>query len=130
MKYKTLAILFLLVTLFGGWWNNRCSSGEGFCGVVDRPIENVKKAPLVFRAKCATCHNLNRNGTGPALIGILDRAPYPEWMQEFVTNQDSLIGINEPYTRKIMEWSVVRFNHNFEEITEEEIGQLQAYFLK
>ena len=129
MKHKTLTILLLSVTLFGGCWNNRCSSGKNVCGVVDGPITNIKKGPLVFQFKCAVCHHLHHNTTGP-LIGVSDRAPYPKWFQEFVTNQDSLISAKEPYTEKIMNWSNVRFNHNFKEITEEEISQLHQYFVQ
>ncbi|PHR31660.1 MAG: hypothetical protein COA38_07585 [Fluviicola sp.] len=129
MKYKTLTVLFLTLTIFGGFWNNRCSSGEQRCGVVDGSIENIKKVPLVFQAKCATCHSLTKDTTGPALIGVSDRIPYPRWFHEFVTNQDSLINVNEPYTRRIMNWSIVNFEHNFNGITKEEMSQLLEYFI-
>lgn len=129
MKYKTLTVLFLTLTIFGGFWNNRCSSEEKRCGVVDGPIENVKKAPLIFQVKCAMCHNLTDDRTGPALIDVSDRIPYPEWLHEFITNQNSLIHVNEPYTQQIMHWSIVNFEHNFNEITKEEITQLFEYLI-
>lgn len=127
MKYTILAILFLSVTLFGGCWNNRWSVGKGVCAVVDGPIEVVDKGPSVFQAKCAICHHLHKNTTGPALSGVLDRAPYPTWFQEFVRNQDSLINLGEPYREEVMNWSVVRHQHNYNEITDDEMHQLEEY---
>lgn len=41
MKYKTLTILILTVTLFGGFWNNSCTSGDPVCATKDIPVEKI-----------------------------------------------------------------------------------------
>ena len=51
MKYKTLTVLFLTVTIFGGCFNNRCSDDERGCAVVntsDPSLLNVDSSFFYF----------------------------------------------------------------------------------
>lgn len=84
--------------------------------------------PVIFKIKCATCHQREKNGTGPALIGIEKRQPYNNWFREFVTNQDSLEKVNEPYTDSIIKKSIVKFKHNFKNLESNHIDELLEYF--
>ena len=97
------------------------------CGVND---STNKKPPTLFMAKCMTCHHREKNGTGPALIGIDERQPYLQWFAEFVTNQDSLIRIKESYTDTIMNWSEEDYRHNFKELDKDELDALLRYCRK
>ena len=54
----------------------------------------------VFKANCAACHKPDKDMTGPALQGVLSRAPRPalDWYLAFMQHEDSLIKTGEPYT--------------------------------
>ena len=63
----------------------------------------------LFKGNCAACHKPDRDMSGPALQGILDRAPQPalDWYITFMTNSDPLIKAGEPYTLALRErWGI------------------------
>lgn len=95
------------------------------CGV--STTNDYSYAPDLFKVKCMTCHNREKNTTSPALVGIENRQPYPHWFSEFVTNQDSLVYAEEPYTKNIMGYSPVEYLHNFKELGHNEIDILRDY---
>jgi cytochrome c551/c552 len=82
--------------------------------------------PTVFKAKCAVCHSLDKDMTGPKLRNILDRVPSEEWFDAFVQYEDSLVNANDPYTIEVQKWSPVRGNHN-SELKDEELKELKEY---
>jgi len=59
----------------------------------------------LFKGNCAACHKPDRDMSGPALQGILDRAPQPalDWYIAFMTNSEMLINAGEPYTLAVRE---------------------------
>ncbi|MBK9195037.1 MAG: cytochrome c [Flavobacteriales bacterium] len=61
---------------------------------------NVQAGEKVFKGHCASCHKPDQDMTGPALKGILDRAPQPSvrWLHAFLSNEDSLIAVKDAYT--------------------------------
>ncbi len=60
---------------------------------------------MVFKTNCGACHKPDRDMTGPALQGLLSRAPQPAlgWYLAFMQRQDSLIKAGEPYTLVLRE---------------------------
>lgn len=83
--------------------------------------------PFIFKAKCATCHMLDKNTTGPKLQTILDRVPSEKWFDDFVRNQDSLHSNKDPHTLEIEKWSPVDFVHNFTELNEQQLSEIKDY---
>lgn len=57
----------------------------------------------IFKAKCASCHNMTKDVTGPALIGILDgtRAPSREWLKLWIKDNNSLRASGDAYANKV-----------------------------
>ena len=59
----------------------------------------------IFKAKCASCHNMTKDVTGPALIGILDgtRAPSREWLKLWIKDNNALRASGDDYANKVYE---------------------------
>lgn len=114
-----LSIFLVLLLLFSS-----CGSSEEYNCATPAPVptcgENPSPPePAVFKAKCATCHRLDKHTTGPKLQGVLARVPSESWFDAFVRNEDSLAKGKDPYTLKIQEWSEVKGNHQFKDISNE-----------
>lgn len=129
-----IALLVLVVAIFLSVWLTVCSASEPeqiYCGVVSPDVpdavrerwtaqdsarqaswrERLGRAPdlkngsHVFKGNCAACHKPDKDMTGPALRGLLTRAPQPalDWYLAFMQNEDSLIKAGEPYTLALRE---------------------------
>ena len=55
--------------------------------VANPPVEEGK---AIFSTRCASCHNLNKDLTGPALSGIHERRSL-DWIVSFVKSSQSLV---------------------------------------
>ena len=61
----------------------------------------------LFKANCATCHNWDKPGTGPALMGVKDRvqpgsfASADEWLKAWIKNNTKVIASGDAYANKI-----------------------------
>jgi cytochrome c2 len=66
------------------------------------PNETGKK---LFYAKCASCHMVNKDMTGPALKGVEDRWPDKEKLYAFIRNSEEVIR-NDKYARELwLQWN-------------------------
>ena len=50
----------------------------------------VEEGKAIFTSRCASCHNINKTLTGPALAGIHDRRSM-DWIVSFVKSSQSMI---------------------------------------
>ena len=104
---------------------------EPFCGVKDpAPVNgngSETQIPQVFSAKCATCHTLDKNLTGPGLKHVLKRVPSENWFDQFVRNEDSLMRAGDDYTLEIQQWSPVAYKHQNSQLTDEQLNEIKAY---
>jgi nitrous oxide reductase accessory protein NosL len=121
-------ILTIIILLFASCEQK---SEELQCGTKD-PVPTCGNAntiaqPLVFKAKCAVCHMLDNNTTGPKLNKVLEHLPSEKWFDEFVRNQDSLKRNNNQYTIEIEKWSPVDFVHNFKDLNEKQLKEIKEY---
>lgn len=121
-------LAMFLVTRYSNTPAKQVEEPIATCGVESN--DDKRNSPAIFKVKCATCHMYEKNATGPALRGIEGRQPYKTWFGEFVTNQDSLIHIREPFTDSIMDWSMVEFIHDFKELNRQDLDELLQYFNK
>src|SRR4030095_2447405 len=80
-------LLFLFISLFV------------FFTVVDVKAQDGK---ALFSAKCASCHSVTKDLTGPALQGVTDRGPWSDKkkLHEWVHNPASFMA-NDPYTQAL-----------------------------
>ncbi len=58
----------------------------------------------LFHAKCATCHNIFKNTTGPALMGFEERGPWADRLKlyEFVKNPAAFMA-KDAYTKGLLD---------------------------
>ena len=50
----------------------------------------AEEGKTIFAARCASCHNVNKVLTGPALAGLQDRR-YMDWIMSFITSSQAMI---------------------------------------
>ena len=91
-----------------------------------------KAGKALFNAKCAACHKLDKDMTGPMLRNVearlveeegLDR----EWIYSWVRNSSALIKSGDSYANKVFnKWNKVAMN-SFAELKDEEISNILAY---
>src|SRR5687767_9005656 len=55
--------------------------------VMANPIEEGK---AIFSSRCASCHNINKDLTGPALAGVSDRRTI-EWITSFIKSSQTMV---------------------------------------
>ena len=129
MIVRTQIVLILSALLLFGCFNNSEKKEEPVptCGVKCGNELKIKE-PDIFKAKCATCHMLDKDITGPKLRNILNEVPSELWFDQFVRNEDSLTQVQDAHTLKIQKWSPVDGNHNFKEITKGQLQQLKDFF--
>lgn len=61
-----------------------------FIGYVLMAAPPVEKGKSIFMTRCAACHNVNKNLTGPALNGI-DKKRSAEWIFNFVRSSQTMV---------------------------------------
>ena len=73
MKTKILLFAFVMLSTFSTF--------------ATPPVEEGK---TIFSARCASCHNINKVLTGPALAGVHERRSI-DWIVSFVKSSQSLV---------------------------------------
>ena len=81
---KKLLFLILSSILLFSCLNNKkpVKAEEFYCGVKDDKTYNIDSGinqPDVYKGKCASCHLVNKDMTGPKLEGVLDKIPSEKW---------------------------------------------------
>ena len=94
----------------------------------ETPLEGAAyKGKMIFMQKCAACHNLFKDQTGPSLLGFEQRGPWSDrqnlyaWIRnpaEFMTR--------DPYTGALKKVYGAMMTA-FPDITNEEIDNIVAY---
>ncbi|HEU4470650.1 MAG TPA: c-type cytochrome [Flavisolibacter sp.] len=75
----------------------------GFLFFLSYTSVKAQNGQQIFREKCASCHGLDRAGSGPALRGVLERGPWAEDranIYKWVANPAAFIKTNE-YTQAL-----------------------------
>jgi cytochrome c2 len=83
----------------------------------------------IFTAKCASCHNMTKDVTGPALMGVLDgtRAPSKEWLKLWIKDNVALRNTGDAYANKIYEaWGGANMT-SFSYFSEKELDDVIEY---
>lgn len=112
MKTATPKIFLLVIMI--------CSS---VAALADPPVEEGK---AIFSARCASCHNLTKDLTGPALKGIDERRSM-DWIVSFVKSSQSLVKAGDKDAVAVFE----KFNKipmpDHPDLTDENIKNVVAY---
>lgn len=97
--------------------------GIGNVNAYDPPLEKGKE---IFSLRCAACHNVNKELTGPALAGVDERRSM-SWIISFVRSSQSLVKNGDKDAISVFE----KFNKipmpDHADLTEESIKDIIAY---
>jgi mono/diheme cytochrome c family protein len=90
--------------------------------------QDAAKGKALFNAQCAACHNLDRNMTGPALRGVVDKYNGDkEWLYKWIRNSAELIKSGDARAVAIFnEWKQSPMTA-FPQLSNEDIDNILAY---
>nr|WP_246197641.1 c-type cytochrome [Chitinophaga agrisoli] len=84
------------------------------------------KGKALFQANCASCHNVHKQLTGPALKGVEDRWSDKKLLHQWIHNSSSVIASGDPYANALFK----QFNQvmpAFPAFTDEDIDNILGY---
>ena len=135
-KYIIWAFLIFLFVFAGIYFvmkfatekNAECGTvSDGLLTNSDTSREN-KDGKILFLNKCAACHILFRDATGPDLIGFTRRGPWADKgkVLDYLTNPEKFYKENKSaYIENLYHYNQVR--HQFFLISQEEVDALIRY---
>jgi cytochrome c2 len=89
---------------------------------------NIAKGKALFMGKCASCHSIFKNSTGPSLIGFEERGPWTDRksIYAWIRNPSAFMKINK-YARDLRDQYGGTMMTAFPDITDAEIDAICAY---
>lgn len=104
---------FLSFLLFGG--NLQAQTGNAGNGL------------SLFKANCASCHNMDKAATGPALVGAYQRWKDPKQLHNWIQNAPKVLSQKDPYAVTLASQYPVIMS-NFEGVlSSQDVDDLIAY---
>ncbi len=92
---------------------------------------DIHRGEKLFKGNCSACHKLDRDMSGPMIIGILQSAPQPslDWLQAFLLREDSLIAVEDPFTLALRQaWQAPdNWSHRLVGLEPYEAAEVVAY---
>lgn len=77
-----------------------CGTCTAPCGMKNdnrNYVLNGKDGKALFKTNCSSCHQIDKDGTGPGLRGVLERIPAGEWKYNFVHDHGAMIKSGDAY---------------------------------
>jgi cytochrome c2 len=106
-----------------------CSTPEAPAEAKTMAVENIapnETGKKLFYAKCASCHMVNKDLTGPALRGVEDRWPDKKKLYAFIRNSEEVIR-SDKYARELwLEWNQTQMLPH-PDLTDQNIGDILQY---
>lgn len=88
---------------------------------------NSAKGKALFDEKCAMCHKVDRDLTGPALRGIHDRVKDEKLLRDWIRNSPAVLKSGNAYFNKLfLQYGKVPMSV-FPNLTDEEIDNILLY---
>jgi len=89
---------------------------------------DAKAGEALFKSKCAACHKLYANATGPALFDVVNRYDEDfEWLGKWIRNSQKLVKAGDARAVKVFEENGKKIMNSFEGFTDADISNLLAY---
>lgn len=80
----------------------------------------------LFSANCASCHKMDKDLTGPALMGVTDRWPSKDLLKTWIKNWPAAVATGDAYAVKMKDWSPAAMNL-FPNLSDAELEALITY---
>ena len=91
-------------------------------------ITNAQDGKAIFNSKCAACHQVFKNSTGPALGGMEDRGPWGDRKKLYAwIHNPAAFMANDPYTQGLKDSHNGILMTGFPDLTEGEIDAIVDY---
>jgi cytochrome c2 len=107
--------------------NSNIVIGHGAASKSDALSAATSNGKILFFQKCATCHNLFKDQTGPSLIGFEERGPWSDRQNLYLwIRHPSAFMKKNPYARKLKEMYGSMMTA-FPDLSDDEIDNIVAY---
>jgi mono/diheme cytochrome c family protein len=90
-------------------------------------VPDTIRGKELFMSKCATCHNVNRQVTGPALAGVEKRVPDKKLLYAWVRNNQAVLKLGNVYFRKLYNCYNKTPMNIFPELEDADVEDILAY---
>ena len=80
----------------------------------------------LFSANCASCHKMDKDLTGPALLGVAERWSSTDLLKKWIKNWPSAVATGDPYAVKMKDWSPTAMNL-FPNLSDTDLDALIGY---
>jgi cytochrome c551/c552 len=90
---------------------------------------HAQDGKALFNANCASCHKMDKDLTGPALMGVVDRWPSTDLLKLWIKNWPAAVATGDPYAVKMKDWSPAAMNL-YPNLTADELAALVDYMDK
>lgn len=80
----------------------------------------------LFNANCASCHKMDKDLTGPALLGVSARWDNKDLLKLWIKNWPAAVATGNPYAVKIKDWSAAAMNQ-FPNLSDPEVEAIVKY---
>ncbi|MEN5087255.1 c-type cytochrome [Sphingobacterium faecium] len=88
--------------------------------------QDVKEGEKIFKAKCTSCHKVDRKVVGPALKGITETKS-EEWLIKWIKNSQALIASGDKDAIAIFEEYNKSVMTSFTDLSDDQIKSVLAY---
>lgn len=88
---------------------------------------SAQDGKALFTTNCASCHQVHKPSTGPALAGVEDRWPNKANLYSWIRNSAAFLKTGDKYANDLYnQWNKTAMNQ-FPNLTDEEIGAIITY---
>jgi mono/diheme cytochrome c family protein len=88
---------------------------------------SAQDGKALFTTNCASCHNVHKESTGPALAGVEDRWPNKANLYSWIRNSAGFLKTGDKYANDLyIKYNKVAMNQ-FPSLSDEEIGAILTY---
>lgn len=87
---------------------------------------NAQDGKALFNANCASCHKIDKDLTGPALMGVESRWPSKDLLKTWIKNWPDAVKTGDAYALKIKDWSPTAMTQ-FPSLQDAEVEAILTY---
>lgn len=103
----------------------------GFFSLTSFSQGDAKEGEKLFKQNCAACHAFDKKLTGPALSGVMQRAPGKDWLKKWIKSPATVIKSGDPYAAKLLaDHGGVNAMSEFGFLTDPQLDAIIAYLEK
>ncbi|MES2647404.1 MAG: c-type cytochrome [Bacteroidota bacterium] len=96
------------------------------CSLFSFSSLQAQDGKALFNANCASCHKMDKDLTGPALLGVEDRWASKELLQLWIKNWPAAVATGDAYAAKIKDWSPAAMNQ-FPNLSDADVDAILGY---